>query len=196
MSLFGSRRGASNLGLPLMLAAFVAMGGFLYWLYVTAEPTQPAVVGIEEDSAEAATQTGMMVEPDSLKTSPERYEGQQIRVENVEVTQNMGRTTMFVDLPESANLPPQSFLVRIGPAIDSAAAAPQSGSRVTVVGTLAAMSDSIVTDWIDSGSITETDRLLVEFATHFMIADEIQTRSSGSGSQSAPAPADSAAGGA
>ncbi len=41
MANFGSRRGfADKLSLPLMILAFLVVIGFLYWLNVTAEPTQ------------------------------------------------------------------------------------------------------------------------------------------------------------
>ena len=52
----GSRRGASNLGVPLMLLTFLLIGGFMYWLYVTAEPTEPIVVEeVEEEPEENAS---------------------------------------------------------------------------------------------------------------------------------------------
>jgi len=41
MATLGSRRGfADKLSLPLMVLSFVILGGFLYWLNITAEPTE------------------------------------------------------------------------------------------------------------------------------------------------------------
>ena len=40
MATLGSRRGfADKLSLPLMIVSFLILGGFLYWLSVTAQPT-------------------------------------------------------------------------------------------------------------------------------------------------------------
>ena len=51
MSLIRSKRGAAeSMTLPLMLLSFVMIGGFLYWLSVTAEPTQVAIVEEEPEN--------------------------------------------------------------------------------------------------------------------------------------------------
>jgi hypothetical protein len=173
MTSLGSRRGAANLGLPLMLATFVLIAGFMYWLSVTAEPTQPAVEEVVEDEP-TQTVRGTLVPVDDLKVATiTSYEGQLIRVEDVILSSSMGDQTFFVDLPETDNLPAQPFLIRLG--ADSTGAVgevPEMGSFITVVGMLTPMSDSIVSDWLASGSISENDQLLVEFATHFVEVDE------------------------
>lgn len=194
MSLLGSRRGQSNLGLPLMILTFIVIGGFMYWLYVTAEPTQPAAVEIEEEEPETAagSGSGTLVPVDSLKLSPEGYEGQLIRVEGIRVAQEMGNRTYYVDLPETPAQPASSFLVRLNDELAAAGTAAAMGTPLTMVGTLSVMNDSTVTEWQESGSIGEVDRMLAEVATHYLLVEEIEnTSGSGSGAQ-----ADSAAAGA
>jgi len=187
MPLLGSRRGQTNLGLPLMILTFIVMGGFMYWLYVTAEPTQSAVVEVEDDGASevAGTSSGTLVPVDSLKTSPEAYEGQLIRVEGVEVAQEMGGRTYYVDLPETVALPASSFLVRLDDDLAAAGTSAAMGTALTMVGTLSVMNDSTVSEWEESGSIGEVDRMLAEVATHYLLVEEIEN-TSGAGGEAQP----------
>ena len=39
-TLLKSRAGSANLGTPLMITSFVVVAGFLFWLSVTAKPTE------------------------------------------------------------------------------------------------------------------------------------------------------------
>jgi len=177
MADIGSRRGAANIGFPLMLLTFLLLGGFMYWLYVTAEPTQPAVV--EEVEEPEDTFAGTTVPAEELKTGAQMYEGQSVRLAGVEVSSTMGAQAFFVDLPASESLPATPFLIRALPDAGPRAA---MGSSVTVSGILMPMTDSIVTDWVGAGIISENDRLLVEFASHFIEADQVQTtEAAGSG---------------
>lgn len=192
MPFLGSRRGQSKLGVPLMILAFLVMGGFMYWLNITAEPTQPAQVEMEEEPAPSGTTSGVLVPVDSLKLSPEGYEGELIRVEGLQVAQAMGSRTYYVDLPETVSQPASSFLVRLDDDLAAAGASAPMGTALTMVGTLSVMNDSTVTQWEESGSIGEVDRMLAEVATHYLLVEEIEnTTGSGSGEE-----ADSAAAGA
>lgn len=49
-----SRRGAADLGLPLMVVAFLVIGGFMYWLQAEAA-TQKALQLVEVTEPEVAT---------------------------------------------------------------------------------------------------------------------------------------------
>jgi len=171
MANFGSRRGAANLGFPLMVLTFLVLGGFMYWLYITAEPTQPAVVEEVED-ASADGFTGTTVAAEDLKTGADAYVGQNVRLSGVTISSTMGSQAFFVDLPASENLPSTPFLVR---ALPEAGARLSMGATVSVSGMLMAVNDSIVSDWVSAGIVSENDRLLVEFATHFIEANQIQT---------------------
>lgn len=181
---FGSRRGAANLGVPLMALTFLLLAGFLYWLSATAEPTAPPVMEEEADEPVevADAGTGTEVDPEALKTGASAFEGQTVRLAEVMVSQSLGDVTFFVDLPESDALPPQPFLVRLNPDLVAAGQSVPLNQRVTVVGPLMAMQDSIVQAWLGDGSISPNDQLLVEFATHFIEAEAIQTAGGGGGS--------------
>ena len=95
-----------------------------------------------------------------------------MQVSNVTVASKVGEQAFFLDLPQTP------FLVKLGPQLVAQGTQVPSGA-VTVVGTLRAMNDSIIKDWVSGGSIPEADQILVEFATHFIEA--IQVRPSAGG---------------
>lgn len=168
-----SRRGAANLGLPLMVVTFLLVGGFMYWLYVTAEPTQPQEVDVVEEQPDDFV--GISVTPEELKTGAENFVGEYVRLRDVPVSSTMGSQAFFVDLPASEALPATPFLVRMTPDAVAAGAAVGMGDMATVIGTVFTMSDSIVSDWVGSGVVSANDQLLVEFATHFIEAAEVDS---------------------
>ena len=83
-----SRRGAANLGMPLMIAAFIVIGGFLYWLYLQAEAErqlelqEAARIAAEEAEREAM---GEILAPSALQLDASPYEGRIVSLEDVEV---------------------------------------------------------------------------------------------------------------
>lgn len=168
----GSRRGASNLGVPLMLLTFLLIGGFMYWLYVTAEPTEPIVVEEMEEEPEEVSGVAE-VDPQALKTGADSFTGSEVRLVGVSVSQMIGDQAFFIDLPANDTLPAQPFLVRMSPDLSASGAATAYGDRVTVEGDVMTMSDSIIADWVASGVISENDQILVEFSTHFIEAEQL-----------------------
>lgn len=177
----GTRRGAANLAIPLMIVAFLAMLGFMWWLWQTAEPTASMIE--EADSAvvdEGANMAATDVDPASLQTGAADFAGQTVRLRDMSVVSRLGPKGFWVELPNR-----NPFLVRVaGP--DSATV--QSGQTVTVVGQMVSMNDSILTDWVTTGAISEDQRLEAEFATEFLEAEQV--------SVAAAAPAGGAEGGA
>jgi hypothetical protein len=154
-----------------MLLSFLLLGGFLYWLNVKAEPTQPPVV--EEGEGEGPALGGTAVEPGALAVTPQQYEGQTVRVENVNVSSPVGPRAFFVDLT-----PQHPFLVRMDSALVARGMAMPSG-RVSLVGTIHVMTDSIIDAWEADTSIRQADRPVVEFASHFLVAQEIRSAAGG-----------------
>lgn len=183
MADFGSRRGVANLGLPLMLLTFLLFGGFMYWLYATAEPTQPAVVEEVEERPGETESGAETVDPQALKTGAAAFEGQLVRLQNLSVSQMVGSEAFFVDLPATADQPSQPFLVRMSPDLSATGATVALNDRATIVGSLLPMTDSIVADWVENGIVSPGEQVLVEFSTHFIEADQVITaEESGEGS--------------
>jgi hypothetical protein len=157
-----------------MLLSFVLLGGFLYWLSATAEPTQPPVM-VEEDDEDGGM-TGTTVQPGMLAATPQDYEGQTVRVADVAVPQAVGPRAFFVELTSQS-----PFLVRMDSSLVARGMEVPSGQTVTVIGTVHAMNDSIATAWESAGDITAGERPLVDFATHFILAQQVRARPAAGG---------------
>jgi len=172
----GSRRGAANLSIPLMVLAFGLMAGFLWWLNQNAASSAvPVEEGPDTVVAPSAGAGATEVTAEQLRLEPGTFTGQLVRVSNVPVASAVGTQAFFLDLPQTP------FLVKL----PAGQQLPSSGSAVSVVGTLTATNDSIVNDWVGSGAISEGDRILVEFATHFIQA-RVVTPASGAGGTPTP----------
>jgi hypothetical protein len=166
-----SRRGVSGLAIPLMLLSFILLGGFLYWLRVTAEPTQPPM--IEEGEVDTSSAGATDVAPTALNAATGQYVGQRVRLAGVEVASPVGAHAFFV------NLTPQvPFLVKMDSSLVARGMAQPTG-RVTVVGAVHAMTDSIIDLWTREGAVTAGDRPVVEFATYFIEAESITPAAGG-----------------
>jgi hypothetical protein len=174
-----SRRGAVDVGVVLMILAFVVIGFFLFWLQRQAE--------IERATARVVEDTGMALPDDDpyagatsvaaadlvTGAGAEAYVGQVVRVEPTEVASALGRQGFWLDVPQSP------FLVSYSPELlaDGVVAAP--GSRVTVAGTVFAMTDSVAASWLEAGRIGEGDQLAASFSSYFIEAERIQTGARG-----------------
>ena len=95
-----SRRGAANLGMPLMIVAFIVIGGFLYWLNLQAAEERASEIE-EETAAEttAGLSGGTLVAATDIQTDATQYEGQEIRLEGLAVASGLGQQGFWLELP-------------------------------------------------------------------------------------------------
>jgi hypothetical protein len=170
-----SRRGATDLGMPLMLFAALVIGGFFYWL--SAQVRAERALEIVED----AVPTGPSATPVSgleLEADASVFEGQHIIVSGLPVASLLGTQGFWMELPNR-----NPFLVSFSQDLRADSVSVSMGERATVTGTVQTVNDSILNAWTESGSITENDRIVAEFATHFLEAERIRTtRGPGGGS--------------
>lgn len=166
----GARRGAANFAPVLMILSFLLMAGFLAWLGLTSEGTDEVAMREDADTtaemADSMEMAAMPVTPDELRLNATNYEGQSVRID-APVAGAVGSQAFFLDLPQSP------FLVKMDSALVAAGRRVPQGD-VVVTGTVIAMNDSIVSAWSRAGTISEADRPLVEFATHFIQASRIR----------------------
>ena len=165
-----SRRGAANLGMPLMILAFLAIAGFLYWLNLQAK-ADAASRAVEEDVPEETfgPMAGTVVPGADLQTDPSPYEGMTIKVEGLSVASELGTQGFWLELPNK-----NPFLVSMSEAVKAEGISVAPGQIANVSGTIYAMNDSVLNAWSSTGAIGEGDRLAAEFATHFLEAQQVQ----------------------
>lgn len=174
MATFGSRRGFSEkLSLPLMVLAFLVVGGFLYWLSITAEPTE--VVIVEEDADEGSGASAILDVVDFLE-APGDYEGQVIEVTGAQVVNRLGEQAFWIG---TADAP---FLVKMSPTLLESQPSVLVEQVVTVVGQVHILTDSVLNAWDALGTFpTETDRFLAEFSqdSPFLEVESVEVQTPG-----------------
>lgn len=167
MALMSSRRGAAeSMALPLMILTFVAIGGFMFWLSRTAEPTQVAVVE-EGGSGTPAAGGGTLVGWNEFGANPQSYEGQTITLRPVRVASLLGQGAFWTQLPNET-----PFLIKLGATLVADGLVVASGDVGELTGTVHTMSDSVLNAWQDAGVFTDdVQRIEAEFATSFLEAE-------------------------
>jgi len=177
-----SRRGAANLGILLMVVAFVAMAVFLYWLSLQAGTEQN--VAVSEDSTADTTGLGAatILTVADLQSNAAQFDGQMVRTVGLTVASTLGQQGFWLALPSGS-----PFLVSLSAQMRADSAdLPKTGEEADVMGTMRPMSDSVVEAWTAAGTISEGDRAAASFAQYYIDATRARFK---------PAPAGSTAGG-
>jgi len=195
MASTGSRRGAApTMSLILAIAAFLAIGGLIYWLNVTAEPTQTEFVP-QDTASEEPVGDYPIVTLEQLRSELQEYVGFEVQMRGLTVNSTLGEYAFWVGPQDNP------FLVMR----DSTAFANRmelaNGDGVAVTGVINEMSDSTLDAWEELGAIEgQGERAVASFAEVFMEAHSVERReqsgqqgkgSSGQGGQSGDSGGDS-----
>lgn len=169
MAEIGSRRGAANTSLLLAIAAFVAIGGLMYWLNVTAEPTEVEYNPEDVEAAEEAPESDVpIVALEDLRAEIEGYANIEIEMRDHTVSSTLGDEAFWIGPDQNP------FLVKMRPAAVEEVGAVQNGDVVDIRGTIREMTDSVLDDWEERGSIEGSgERAVASFAEYFMEANEV-----------------------
>jgi hypothetical protein len=170
-----SRRGAVDMGLPLMLIAVAVMGGFVYWLMGQSE-AERAMRLVEEAPVEEVAPDSRTIAPEDIQMDATPFEGQEIRLESLNVASLLGTQGFWLEMPNG-----NPFLVSMSPAVMAMGLNVAPGTHATVVGRVVAMNDSTLTAWTTASTIAEGDRIVAEFATHYIDATEVEVGAAGMG---------------
>jgi len=145
-----------------MILAFVLVGGFLFWLNRTAEPTELA---IEEAAPEAVHGASAILALEDFLGNPEGQVDAVVEVNGARIASRLGTQAFWVG-PNDA-----PYLVKMAPELVEAGQEVMVESMVTIVGTVFMMSDSILSAWDEQGVFANAgDRIVAEFATSFLEA--------------------------
>ena len=170
-----SRRGAVDAGMVLMVVAFATMGGFIFWL--TGQAAAERELTIVEDTVPVDEfATAATVSADDIRLDATPFEGQLIRLAAFDAETTLGTQGFWLAVPNG-----NPFLVSMSAEVIAEGIAVARGSSVTVTGTVYAMNDSTLTAWTEAGAIQEGDRIVAEFATHYLEAVQVVVRGGGGG---------------
>ena len=168
-----SRRGAADMGMPLMILAFIVIGGFMYWLSGQAAAERASRVVEEVPEEEETGLTGgegdvTLGQMTAVGTDPEAFVGETIRGLGYEVASAFGSAGFWVNTPSG-----NPFLVTYTEELKATGITVAQGDYVDVVGELLRMEISYLDEWLAQGEINDNDKIIGEFATHFVAADEV-----------------------
>lgn len=169
-----SQGGEGRRSAILMTVAFLSMGAFLFWLSVTAHTPEVAIIEVSTSDSLAAS--AVTVQAAVLGADPMAQAGQLIRVEDVNVAGTIGSTAFWTELAGR----PDPFLVHMDAMVAADSITVAAGDRVTVVGSVYTMSDSVADAWEAAGSISENQKFEVTFAASYLeIMDLMVIRAGG-----------------
>jgi molybdopterin converting factor small subunit len=167
-----SRRGAVDMGMPLMILAFIVIGGFMYWLSGQAAAERAARV-VEEAPAEEEESTPMggveLGEVTAVGADMDAFEGETIRGEGYEVASLFGTAGFWVNTATG-----NPFLVVYSEELRATGVTVAQGDYVNASGELLRMEISYLDEWLAEGLINDNDKIIGEFATHLVAADEVE----------------------
>lgn len=169
-----ARRGAVEMGTVMMVLAFVVIGGFIYWL--TDQVATERELEIVEDTTAAMVDdaygdaTPVSAQDLMLDASP--YLGQLVRLQPQTVLSLVGQQGFTLDFPTGP------FIVSYSDQeiADGFTVAP--GNVVRVTGRIAAMTPETAAGWQAAGRLTEAERMVAEFAVHYLQAEDIEVSAS------------------
>jgi len=178
-----SRRGAVELGTVLMIAAFAVIGGFIYWLSAQAAAERELEI-VEAETAEMMVDEyadAVPVGASDIMLDASPYLGQLIRLEPQTVLSLVGQQGFMLDFPTGP------FLVSLSDELiaENLGITPEDVVRVT--GRITAMTPEVAAGWQEAGRLNEGERLVAEFAVHFLAAEDVEV------STAAPAASDGGA---
>lgn len=151
-----------------MILAFLAIGGFLYWLSIVSEPTE--IVVPEEEIAQAVSlaafaQNQMVYSTDNAL----------IRVDGVQVQGLLGSDGFLFAFPDSS-----VYLVRLDPSMMAMGGPIEVGSQGSVTGHVKILTDSIASAWAaDSIFAGDEEREAATASGTFLLATEVDLMAAG-----------------
>jgi hypothetical protein len=165
-----SRRGAADMGMILMIAAFAVMGGFMYWISGEAADERAKRPVAEAPPAEEVDPGIPDVRFGDIEgaVDPADYLGQVIRGAGYEVASMLGSQGFWVATPSG-----NPFLITWDEALMAEGRTVAQGDIVTVEGEIREMDPSAIAAWVTAETISENDQIVAEFATHYLRAQNV-----------------------
>ena len=159
MATLKSRAGAAKLGAPLMILSFLMVAGFIFWLSVTAEPTEVVVVAPDEELEN-------VVAFEAFSADPAGFVGKSVSLEDIHIVALFGNHAFWTNLTDEQG---NGYLLHLSDSLlaDSTVSVAE-GMTVTVTGAVVETTDSVLDAWDASGAFTNpVDRLVAE-STYYL----------------------------
>ncbi len=153
-----ARGSSGGFGTVSMIAAFLAIGGFLYWLSLASEPTEFAVA----DEGERA----QLLSLNAFQMNPAGYEEQFLELDGVTVAEPLGNQAFVMQLPNG-----EPYLVRIPGALVQQGLQVVAGDRARMTGRVERMDDAVLQRWDSEGVFADPEQRAIAggMTTYFSV---------------------------
>lgn len=145
------------------IAAVIAVGALMAWLYVN----RPADTGVvmtdaEDTTASVETAAATAVELEAVGAAPADYVGQQIQVADVPVTVLLGPKAFWADVPGQSPL-----FVAVDSSVEDASWVTE-GATLSVEGSVQPITPEALDAMVQSQALLPEGRMQAEIATHYL----------------------------
>ena len=153
-NLLESRAGAANLGVPLMITSFLVVAGFMYWLSVTAKPTEIIPPVPLDELVNVVTLA-------EFSAGPDEYIGDTISMESLSIGSRFGNHGHWISLVDANR---NGYLLHVSDSLRADTAAVSSlreGMIADLTGMVVPTTDSVLDAWEAAGAFgQEIDKVL------------------------------------
>jgi translation initiation factor IF-1 len=145
-----------------MIVAFLAIGGFMYWLSLASEPTEFAVA----DEGEQAQVLSLA----AFQMNPAGFEEVLLELDGVVVSETLGSQAFVTELPNG-----ELYLVRIPGALVQQGLAVRAGDRGRITGRVQLMSEEVLARWDSEGVFVDPEhRAMAGMVPTFFNVESVQ----------------------
>ena len=159
----------SNLTWVWALAAIIATGGLMFWLYASRPAPGSTVAAGTETPAEVAAPAAEPAELAAVGATPANFMGRQLRVSNLPVTAPIGSRVFLADVPGASPL-----LVVVDPAVADVSWVAEGTTVSAAEGTIEAVSEQILDSLVASGALLAEGRGMAVFSTHYLNVTNVE----------------------
>ncbi|MFV1985927.1 MAG: hypothetical protein ACC682_01485 [Gemmatimonadota bacterium] len=163
-----SNRGEGTIGAILSVVALVAIGAFMYWLYVESR-------GIEVQRAEAVAaelEADREYDAGDLLADPQAAMGRDVVIDTIRVAAGLGAGAFAMELSETV-----TYAVLLSPdaiqRLRMANITLYGGDRVFVSGRIYTLNDSIRGVWVTEGAVDAGMAESIPRGPTFLLADSL-----------------------
>lgn len=166
-----TQKGSTGLSTVLIIIAVAMVGGFLLWLYRTAQSLEEvAPVMVEEEAAE-------FLDLAALSQAPGTSVGMIAKIGEVAVLQSLGRGVFLVQLAAVGEEGEGSaYPVLLSPDLIAGNTQVYGGDVVRLHGRVYSLNDSIRGQWVEAGAVNEAAAGNIPAMASFLLADSLEVQ--------------------
>lgn len=164
-----TQRGSTGLSTVLIIIAVAMVGGFLLWLYRTAQSLEDVAPVMVEEEGEG------FLDLVALSQAPGTSVGMVAKIGEVAVLQSLGRGVFLVQLASAeAEGEASAYPVLLSPDLIAGDTQVYGGDVVSLHGRVYSLNDSIRGQWVQAGAVNEAAAGNIPAIASFLLADSLE----------------------